>query len=80
MHNGRIDADDQIEVMDQRRRVGKVMQILGEIVQLHTVRRMGCLSRRPFCNEMNCTPIFRQAAPTCRERASGDDRGKFAPG
>ena len=33
MHNGRIDADDQIEVMDQRRRVGKVMQILGEIVQ-----------------------------------------------
>ena len=79
MRNRSIDADDQIEVMDQRRRVGKVMQILGEIVQLHTVRRMGCLSRRPFCNEMNCTPDISPSSANL-SRASGDDRGKFAPG
>ena len=70
MHNGRIDADDQIEVMDQRRRVGKVMQILGEIVQLHTVRRMGCLSRRPLLQRDELHPRYfaKQCQPVESER------------
>ena len=46
MRDRRIDADDEIEVLDESRRVGKVMQIVGEIVQLHAARWTGRLSRR----------------------------------
>ena len=40
-----IDADHQIEAVDERRRVGEVVQIVGEVVQRNAVRRMGCLGR-----------------------------------
>jgi hypothetical protein len=45
VHNRGIDADDEIEVVDQRPRVGKVVEILGEIVQLQTGRRTSRLGR-----------------------------------
>jgi len=46
MRNRSIDADDEIEVLYDSRRVGKVMLILGEIVQLHAMRRASHLGRR----------------------------------
>jgi len=54
MGDRRIDADHQIEAVDERRRVREVLQIGGKIVQRHATRRIGDLRRRSafFCNEM----------------------------
>ena len=38
MRNRRIDGDDKIEVVDQCRRVGKIINFLGEIVQSYAAR------------------------------------------
>src|SRR5215469_16848832 len=46
MRNRSIDADYKIEAVYESRRVGKVMEILGEIVQLNTARRTSRLHRR----------------------------------
>ena len=46
MCDRRIDADYEIEGLDESRRVGKVMQVVGEILQLHAARWTGSLSRR----------------------------------
>src|SRR6516162_2782759 len=45
MRNRGIDADDEIEVLYDSRRVGKVALIVGEIVQFHAMRRMGRCGR-----------------------------------
>ena len=46
MRNRGIDANDEIEVLYDSRCIGKVMLILGEIVQLHAERRASRLGRR----------------------------------
>src|ERR1700720_4801114 len=46
MWDRRIDADYGVEGRDESRRVGKVMQVVGEILQLHAARWTGSLSRR----------------------------------
>src|ERR1700736_1111230 len=46
MYDRRIDADYEIQDLDEIRRVGKVMQVVGEILQLHAARWTGSLSRR----------------------------------
>src|SRR4051794_18800998 len=45
MRHCRIDAYHQVEIVDEGRRIGKVMQILGEIMELHGRGWIGRFSR-----------------------------------
>jgi hypothetical protein len=49
MRNRRIDADDEIEVVDQGCRIGKIVKIFREIVHFHAARRTSRLERRWTC-------------------------------
>src|SRR3954447_1445435 len=59
MGNRGIDADDEIEALDQSGGIGKVSQIGGEVMQLHSIWRMSCLNRvRAFLQRNKTDPRY----------------------
>ena len=65
-----IDADHQVQRLDQRGGVGEVMQFLGPVVQPHALGRLRAwAAASPFCRDTKSRSTT-SAAP-----ASNNERG-----